>query len=85
MAMSQNEHFLFMQSILQFLKNNEFRIAVHTYSRSGSPLSNRNDLKPFCEGVNESAIHWDLITDFATESRIVMDGRVIYKDGRFVI
>ncbi|MFX0065001.1 MAG: hypothetical protein ACFFC7_22730 [Candidatus Hermodarchaeota archaeon] len=54
MAMSQNEHFLFMQSVLQFLKNNEFRIAVHTYSRSGSPLSSRDDLKSFCEGVNES-------------------------------
>jgi aminopeptidase len=34
---------------------------------------------------NESAIHWDLITDMRTGGEIVVDGEVFYKDGHFII
>ena len=34
---------------------------------------------------NESAIHWDMICDLRTDSEILVDGEVFYKDGKFVI
>jgi aminopeptidase len=34
---------------------------------------------------NESAIHWDLITDMRDGGEIVVDGELIYKDGFFII
>jgi aminopeptidase len=34
---------------------------------------------------NESAIHWDLITDMRAGGEIVVDGEVFYKDGHFII
>jgi aminopeptidase len=34
---------------------------------------------------NESAIHWDLITDMRSGGEIVVDGEVFYKDGHFII
>jgi aminopeptidase len=36
-------------------------------------------------GVNESAIHWDMLCDMRQGGEIVADGEVIYRDGRFVI
>lgn len=33
---------------------------------------------------NTSAIHWDMICDLREDSEIVLDGEVIYKDGKFV-
>lgn len=53
-------HFLFTQSLLEFLKNNEFRIAIHTYSKNETPLSTRSDLKPFCEGIKNNP-HLDIL------------------------
>jgi aminopeptidase len=32
---------------------------------------------------NESAIHWDMICDMRQDSRISVDGDVVYKDGQF--
>jgi aminopeptidase len=32
---------------------------------------------------NESAIHWDFICDMRTDSQIVVDGDLLYKDGQF--
>ena len=32
---------------------------------------------------NKSAIHWDMICDIRTDSEIIMDGDVIYKNGAF--
>ncbi len=36
-------------------------------------------------GTNQSAIHWDMITDMTTDSRIIVDGKTIYEDGHFII
>lgn len=34
---------------------------------------------------NQSAIHWDFICDMRHDSEIVVDGEVMYRNGRFVI
>lgn len=34
---------------------------------------------------NHSAIHWDMICDLRTDSEIVVDGEVFYKNGKFTI
>lgn len=36
-------------------------------------------------GLNQSAIHWDLITDMTNNAQIIADGAVIYRDGKFLI
>lgn len=36
-------------------------------------------------GKNESAIHWDMISDMRKGGEIWADGELIYKDGKFVI
>jgi aminopeptidase len=33
---------------------------------------------------NESAIHWDMICDLRTDSEILVDGELFYKNGQFV-
>ncbi|SNB62292.1 aminopeptidase [Thermoflexus hugenholtzii] len=39
---------------------------------------------PETGGTNQSAIHWDLICDLK-EGEIVVDGEVLYRDGKFMI
>jgi len=39
---------------------------------------------PECGGKNESAIHWDMLCDMS-EGEIVVDGKIIYKNGKFVL
>jgi aminopeptidase len=34
---------------------------------------------------NESAIHWDMICDMSQDSEIVVDGEVVYQNGKFII
>lgn len=34
---------------------------------------------------NESSIHWDFICDMRTESEILVDGELFYKDGQFTV
>jgi aminopeptidase len=34
---------------------------------------------------NESAIHWDLITDMRDGGEIIVDGELVYKDGHFTV
>ena len=36
-------------------------------------------------GVNESGIHWDLITDAASETEMWVDGELFYKEGKFLV
>lgn len=36
-------------------------------------------------GVNESIIHWDMVTDMKQDSRISADGEVFYENGKFKI
>jgi aminopeptidase len=33
---------------------------------------------------NKSAIHWDMICDMREDSEILLDGEVIYRDGKFI-
>jgi len=40
---------------------------------------------PESGGKNTSGIHWDMITDMREGGKIYGDGKVIYKDGQFVI
>jgi aminopeptidase len=39
---------------------------------------------PNAGGTNQSAIHWDMVTDMS-EGRIVVDGETLYEKGTFVI
>jgi aminopeptidase len=34
---------------------------------------------------NKSGIHWDMICDLRTDSEILVDGEVVYKDGKFIV
>jgi aminopeptidase len=36
-------------------------------------------------GRNKSSIHWDMICDLKKDSEIVADGKVVYRNGEFVI
>jgi aminopeptidase len=36
-------------------------------------------------GVNESALHWDIIKDLREEGKILIDGKVIQEKGKFLI
>jgi len=38
---------------------------------------------PETGGVNESAVHWDLICDLRTGGRLTADGEVVQEDGAF--
>jgi len=40
---------------------------------------------PQSGGKNTSSVHWDMITDMRDGGRIYADGKVIYKDGQFVL
>ncbi len=37
-----------------------------------------------CGGVNQSALHWDLVKDLRSGGRITVDGRPLFADGRFL-
>ncbi len=40
---------------------------------------------PKSGGKNVSSVHWDMITDMRDGGRIYADGKVIYKDGQFIL
>ncbi len=40
---------------------------------------------PETGGVNESALHWDLIVDTRSAGRVSADGRVVMEDGRWLV
>ncbi len=37
-----------------------------------------------CGGLNQSTVHWDMITDMRNGGQIFADGELIYQDGRFI-
>jgi aminopeptidase len=39
---------------------------------------------PESGGVNQSALHWDLVCDLRGESEIYADGELVYREGRFL-
>ncbi len=40
---------------------------------------------PESGGVNESGVHWDIVTDMRDGGKIYADGKIIYKDGKFTV
>jgi len=40
---------------------------------------------PDTGSLNKSDIHWDMICDLRSDSEIVVDGEVIYRNGKFII
>ena len=40
---------------------------------------------PECGGTNKSPIHWDIVKDTRKDSSILMDGKLIFENGQFLI
>jgi aminopeptidase len=40
---------------------------------------------PGVGGVNQSAIHWDIVKDMRREGQIFLDGRLIFENGSMLI
>ena len=40
---------------------------------------------PQAGGTNKSITHWDIVTDLRHDSRIIVDGELLYENGKFVI
>jgi aminopeptidase len=40
---------------------------------------------PATGGVNQSALHWDMVCDLRSGSEIRVDGELFCKDGEFVV
>ena len=40
---------------------------------------------PESGGVNQSALHWDLVCDLRERSEVYADGELVYRDGRFLV
>jgi aminopeptidase len=38
-----------------------------------------------CGGVNESALHWDIVKDLRENGAIELDGRRVFENGRFLV
>lgn len=38
-----------------------------------------------CGGVNDSALHWDIIKDLRRQGQIYLDGRKVFEDGKFLV
>jgi len=38
-----------------------------------------------CGGINQSALHWDIIKDLRQEGQIYLDGRKVFDDGKFLV
>jgi aminopeptidase len=38
-----------------------------------------------CGGVNESALHWDIVKDLRENGSIELDGRRVFENGRFLV
>ncbi|MFH1501777.1 MAG: aminopeptidase [Candidatus Eisenbacteria bacterium] len=67
-------------SIQKFTRNTLFdeKIGGTVHMAVGSSI-------PESGGVNESAIHWDMVTDMREGGKIYADGKIVYKDGKFTI
>jgi aminopeptidase len=40
---------------------------------------------PETGGINESALHWDLIVDTRTDGRLTADGRLVMENGQWLV
>jgi aminopeptidase len=66
--------------ITQFTKNTLFdeKIGGTCHMAVGASL-------PEAGGLNKSGIHWDMVRDLKKGGEIIADGKIIYKDGVFII
>lgn len=66
--------------IKQFTKNTLFdeKIGGTCHLAVGASI-------PESGGKNKSSIHWDMVCDLKKNSEITADGKIIYKNGKFVI
>jgi aminopeptidase len=66
--------------ITQFTKNTLFdeKIGGTCHMAVGAGL-------PEAGGRNKSGIHWDMVRDLKKGGEIIADGKLIYKDGIFII
>ena len=40
---------------------------------------------PECKGINQSALHWDIVKDLRAEGEIYLDGKKIFEQGRYFL
>ena len=40
---------------------------------------------PESGGVNKSRVHWDMVCDFRDGGEVYADGKLIHKDGKFLV
>jgi aminopeptidase len=40
---------------------------------------------PKCGGMNQSAIHWDIVKDTRKEGQIFLDGELIFENGKVLL
>jgi aminopeptidase len=40
---------------------------------------------PESGGVNDSAVHWDMVCDLRQDGSILVDGEELQRDGKFVV
>lgn len=40
---------------------------------------------PETGGTNQSALHWDMICDMRSDSEVYADGKLVYRDGEFIV
>jgi aminopeptidase len=40
---------------------------------------------PKSGGLNKSAIHWDILKDMRKDGEIYADGKLFYKNGKFLV
>jgi aminopeptidase len=66
--------------ITKFTKNMLFdeKIGVTIHMALGTSF-------PETGGLNESAVHWDILKDMKKDGEIYADGKLFYKNGKFVI
>jgi aminopeptidase len=67
-------------AIQEFTRNTLFdeKIGGTVHMAVGSSI-------PESRGVNESGIHWDMVTDMRDGGRIYADGKIVYRNGQFAI
>lgn len=40
---------------------------------------------PECGGTNQSAIYWDIIKDIRNSGEVLLDGKIVFKEGKFLL
>lgn len=40
---------------------------------------------PECNGINQSALHWDIVKDLRSEGEVYLDGKKIFENGKYFL